>query len=256
MIDFQRLGLVFMTSPFLCCQPVSIIDRQQLPQIELNGQTFVHIPAHTFQMGRSGKGVPLDEQPPHSVLVEDFYIATTEVTNHQLSIFLNQSKMSHFSIPSLIGIKGTSTRPTQIINTGKRYRAALGWENHPASTVSFDAATEYCGWLGGRLPTEVEWEAAARAGEEAPYPWSSESTNNQKEQANTNRTWSGYMPTMPVGQYESNAFGLFDVIGNVWEWTNSFYKPYTQNLDNDEKRRVLRGGDWFIQLEQISIYAR
>ena len=226
---------------------------QQAP-IHVRGQRFVHIPAHSVLVGREGTGVPLDEQPAFRQNVSAFYIATTEVTNAQFTEFLNDTKIDPRKAEFSLGYKGSSVRPTQIIYTGKRYRPALGREHHPVSTVSHHAAAAYCNWLDGRLPTEVEWVAAARGGQDTLYPWGEYQMDGY---ANVGRRWKGHMPTIPVGSLLPNGFGLYDVIGNVWEWTSSTYHPYQGTQPSDGKiRKVLRGGDWFADLKDVNLFTR
>jgi formylglycine-generating enzyme required for sulfatase activity len=121
-----------------------------------------------------------------------------------------------------------------------------GWanENMPITNVIWDDATAYCGWMGGRLPTEAEWEYAARGGStETRYgnlddiAWYNQNSGNQ---------------THDVAQKPPNGFGLYDMLGNVWEWVNDWYdKNYYQNSPSQDPKgpasgqwRVLRGGSW------------
>lgn len=249
----QSLGWMLGIAPllYLGCAGDNL---QQKPSIDVRGQVFVHVPAHDFPMGRAGEGVPLDEEPAFDARVDAFYIATTEVTNQQFSIFLNEMGITARKAEFSLGYKGSSTHPTQIIHTGKRFRAALGRENHPVSTVSHHGATAYCDWLGGRLPTELEWVAAARGGADTLYPWGDEPN---AAAANVSQSWKGHMPTVPVGSFAPNALGVYDVIGNVWEWTSSTYHPYQRTQVGDGKvRKVLRGGDWFVEIDEVSLFTR
>lgn len=226
----------------------------QREPINVRGQTFVHIPGQSVLIGREGADFPLDEQPAFRKDVSEFYIATTEVTNAQFAEFLNDTGVDPRKAEFSLGYKGSAVRPTQIIYTGKRFRAAFGREHHPVSTVSHHAATAYCDWLGGRLPTEFEWVAAGRGGHDTLYPWGDDLTEGQ---AHVGQRWKGHMPTIPVGSLSPNAFGLYDVIGNVWEWTSSTYHPYQRKQQGDGKvRKVLRGGDWFVKLEEVNLFTR
>ena len=123
-----------------------------------------------------------------------------------------------------------------------------GWgkEDHPIVNVSWNDATAYCEWAGGRLPTEAEWEWAARGGKSGlVYPWGNEISQQ-------NAKYDSEDGTVPVGSYPANGFGLYDMAGNVWEWCSDWYDEnyYSQSPDRDPQgpssgeRRVLRGGAW------------
>ena len=117
----------------------------------------------------------------------------------------------------------------------------------PVVQVSFNDAKAYAQWAGGRLPSEAEWEYAAAAGSDTHFVWGTERAPNGKEQANTwqgafpiqNTLDDGYRLRAPVGCYEPNAFGLYDMVGNVWEWTGS-----TWGEENDAAGYVIKGGSF------------
>jgi formylglycine-generating enzyme required for sulfatase activity len=112
--------------------------------------------------------------------------------------------------------------------------------NHPVVQVAYDDAIAYCSWVGGRLPTEAEFEFAARGGlVHKRYVWGDEFRPESKFMANTfqgefpqtNTAEDGYIGTAPVGSFPANGYGLFDMAGNVWEWTSDWYRPdYYQML--------------------------
>ena len=110
-----------------------------------------------------------------------------------------------------------------------------GLEDHPVVHVSYNDATAYCAWRGGRVPTEAEWERAARGGvEDQRFPWGDELLVDGKHRCNIwqgrfpahNTGEDGYTGTAPVATYEPNAYGLYQMIGNVWEWTSSPFMPH------------------------------
>jgi formylglycine-generating enzyme required for sulfatase activity len=118
----------------------------------------------------------------------------------------------------------------------------------PAAMVSWADAEAYCGWLGPefRLPSEAEWEYAARAGCQGPYPWGD---TILPDQANFLHTEQGIKigpgQRTPAGSYPANAFGLYDMLGNVCEWTQDLWRAdYNSRPRPGESRRVLRGGAW------------
>ena len=207
------------------------------------GPEMVSIRGGCFQMGSpdSEKGRD-DNERRHRVCVEGFGLGKTEVTFAEYDRFAR------------------ATRRKQPSDSG------WGRGKRPVINVSWKDATAYAEWLSGqtgkeyRLPTEAEWEYAARAGTSSRYYWG---TNEKSACAyanfcdtNCEFPWAssfcsdGYKNTAPVGSFRPNGFGLFDMSGNVWEWTCSLYK---ENYDGSEKRctskggdgrRALRGGSW------------
>jgi formylglycine-generating enzyme required for sulfatase activity len=138
--------------------------------------------------------------------------------------------------------------------TDRKRPGACGWGrgSRPIMKVSWFDATAYAQWLSDitgddfRLPTEAEWEYACRAGTKTDYSFGE---NITKEQVNFNRTNNR---TMPVGSYQPNPFGLYEMHGNVWEWCSDWYGQYPTGKVKDPKGpdngkyRVLRGGSWFV----------
>lgn len=196
------------------------------------------IPAGEFLMG-SERGYP-NERPVHRVFVDAFALALHPVTNRQYEQFV---KETGHRVPSLDDPRAEGNNWDQEQRT-----YPMGHEHHPVVFVSWHDAHAYCEWAGGRLPTEAEWEKAARGGlDEKLYPWGDEIDPSLANYDN----WDG---TTPVGSYAPNGYGLHDMAGNVWEWVADWYdaKYYPrspqQNPHGPEKGtvRVLRGGAWLL----------
>ena len=196
------------------------------------------------------------EKPVHSVYVDAFYMDAYEITNAQYAAFLN-AKGKHAEAGRewyTIGIQRS-----RIEYVSRKYQVKGGYENHPVTLVSWYGAMAYAAWKGKRLPTEAEWEKAARGGLSGlKYPWGNAIDATNANYGNIVRD------TTAVGKYAANGYGLYDVSGNVYEWcldeyNGTFYSVSpAQNplsgansigwlLDNYRgvnTNRVLRGGSW------------
>ena len=200
-------------------------ERAPEPEAEVPGASdcpegMVFIPGGTFMMGSNGDSHEHShEQPPHSVTVDEFCMDETEVT-----------------VDAYARCSGCSEPGTgDSCNWGES-----GKGNHPINCVDWHQATQYCEMMGKRLPTEEEWEYAARGGsQQLEYPWGSEEPAGR---ACWNR-WEQMEGTCAVGSYPAFAFGLKDMAGNVWEWTSSNYSEYQRN-NRTSSYRVNRGGSW------------
>lgn len=190
----------------------------------------VLVPAGEFIMGTNDR-LP-DEGPEHKVSIPAYYIDKYEVTNLQYKQFIddtNHKSPNHFR---------NRTFPD-------------GKADHPVVYVSWYDADEYCHWAGKRLPTEQEWEKAARSTDGRNYPWGNDFTITR---ANSPQHWMVLEQegdTTPVGAFPTgiSAYGGYDMSGNVWEWTDSWYKPHPGNTrvteNYGEKYKVLKGGSWW-----------
>ncbi|TEU10572.1 MAG: TIR domain-containing protein [Anaerolineales bacterium] len=205
---------------------------------------MVYVPAGEFIMG-SNEGES-DEQPVHTVYLDAFYIDKYEVTNTQYRKCVEA---------------GACDTPGTIT-----YYDNADYAQHPVSYVNWNDADAYCRWAGKRLPTEAEWEKAARGIDGQVYPWGNtfDGTKLNFADKNTSFDWSdsnwddGYAATAPGGSYPDGAspYGALDMSGNVWEWVADWHdegyysrspKRNPPGPDSDEYR-VLRGGSWAIDL--------
>jgi len=194
------------------------------------GPEMVWISAGTFRMGDIQGGGYSDEQPVHSVSVNRFAMGRYEVTFAEYDKFADAT------------------------GRGKPDDEGWGRGNRPVMRVSWHDATAYAAWLSTetgqqyRLPTEAEWEYAARAGTETKYWWGNEIGSNQANCSNSS-CGDSFQYTAPIGSFAANPFGLYDTAGNVWEWTCSEYTDSYNGKEEycgsgDSWQPVIRGGSW------------
>ncbi|MBI4552620.1 MAG: SUMF1/EgtB/PvdO family nonheme iron enzyme [Candidatus Latescibacteria bacterium] len=187
---------------------------------------MVYVPAGPFWMG--GDSTNADERPFHQVSTEAFYVDRYEVTNAQYKRFLEAT--GH-------------TPPRHWLNG----EYPPGEARYPVVGVSWYDADAYAKWAGKRLPSEAEWEKAARGTDGRLYPWGDEF---RPERLNVGGNEDSYETTSPVGSFPEGVspYGVLDMGGNVWEWTTDWYGPYPGNLTPNpaygEQYRVIRGGSW------------
>jgi formylglycine-generating enzyme required for sulfatase activity len=250
-------------------QAVATVKVTQKPLFEVfqdceSCPKMVSLPAGSFRMGSPANeiGRHADESPLVQVDLPAFALALTEVTRFDWALFERQS-----------GYRAASACLTWD-GDGYVQAAHLGWRNpgfsqsdeHPAVCVSWQDAQAYARWLSTktghqyRLPSEREWEYAARAGSSRPYPWTGTSVCDHANIADETLrlkqpAWSiekcndGHPFTAPVGSYAPNVFGLYDMHGNVMEWVQDCWSPQLQASDGRSaalncRSRVLRGGGW------------
>ncbi len=221
---------------------------------EKDGSEMMLIPAGSFEMGDS-KNEPENwmkrSRPVHRVELNAFYMDVREVTVGQFREFVNQSGYKY---------SGNWAKFREFVNQSG-YKYGGNWndvakystgDEYPMVLVNWNDATAYAEWAGKRLPTEAEWEYAARGGLVGKrYPWGDEITHDDANYAGTGGKdkWS---QCSPVGSFEANSYGLYDVAGNVWEWCADWYgfdyysKSPAKNPPGPDigSSRVLRGGSW------------
>lgn len=266
---------------------------------------MVLVPGGTFWMGSDDPRIH-DARPWHEVAVDGFWVDRTEVTNEQFLRFVeatgyvttaerpvDAARYPGASADALVAAGIVFRQPDRRVSLhdplswwrlvpGASFRhpegpasSIVGRERHPVVHVSWEDANAYARWANKRLPTEAEWERAARGGlVKKPFVWGDELRPGGRWLANV---WQGEFPTndtredgfegtAPVGSFPPNGFGLFDMAGNVWEWTADWYRPDTYRSSPRENprgpeagfdpaepsipKRVTRGGS-FLCAEQV-----
>jgi formylglycine-generating enzyme required for sulfatase activity len=192
---------------------------------------MVLVPAGEFSMG-SPEGDP-DEKPAHKVLINAFFMDKYEVTVKQYAAFLQESG---------------GDRPSEWKTMNKTAN-----QNRPVMGVDWAEAARYCKWAGKRLPTEAEWEKAARGTDGRLYPWG----NDPPTPLHANygkKEWNNHEALVPVGTLEAgkSPYGIYDMAGNVWEWVSDWYdNDYYKHSPAESPAgpptggfKVIRGGSW------------
>jgi formylglycine-generating enzyme required for sulfatase activity len=211
----------------------------------------VFVPAGAFTMGND-QGAK-DERPAHTVTLNAFWIDRTEITNDMYAVC----------------VRAAACPPPQQTRSisHSSYFGNTAFANFPVLFVSWTQAQGYCAWAGRRLPTEAEWEKAARGTDGRLYPWG----NQAPDPARLNFGPSGVGDTVAVGSFPSNAspYGALDMAGNAWEWVADFYSPTyyavspAANPPGPDKTgcqggdcRVLRGGAWDSSAQDVTVASR
>jgi sulfatase modifying factor 1 len=222
---------------------------------------MIYFEGGTFLMG-SNNGLP-QESPVHQVTIKSFYIDKTPVTVAQFREFI--SKTGYKTEAEKFGDSGVYNMNTQNweLLRGATWSKPYGpsgpdaEKNHPVTHVSWNDAVAFAKWAGKRLPTEAEWEFAARSGRNSgnKFSWGNKLEVNGKYFANTwqgtqqaPQTKDGYLYTSPVGVFGENEAGLTDMGGNVWQWCADTYKAYPGSpatIREDPNLKVIRGGSFF-----------
>lgn len=221
-----------------------ILDKTPLNYREIDGAAIILIPEGEFAMGcdihqNAGFDCGFDELPLHSVYISAYFIDRYEVTNGQYQQCVEDG---HCQEPMY---KNSATRASYYYNP--KYR------DYPVVAVTWNEANEYCHWVGGRLPTEAEWEKAARGTHPQAYPWGNQTPDCNLANSYDNKTGRSCVgDTVKVGSYPEGAsvYGVMDMAGNVWEWVNDWYNAeyYRSSPLSDPlgvgvgQDKVIRGG--------------
>ena len=265
----QRFGAAAVLTP-----PGSVRDTAAASHLDMR-----YIPGGTFTMGATDNQGRADEYPAHQVKVSGFWMDAHEVTNAEFARFVKATgyvttaeRTPRWSdiqkqlppgtpkppdsllVPAAL-VFAPTTGPVPLNDASRWWRWVKGanWKHpegpgssirgkdrYPVVEVSYEDAEAYARWAHKRLPTEAEWEYAARGGlRNQPYPWGSQDPEQGPPKANTwqghfpysNSDRDGYVGLAPVGSYPPNGYGLYDMAGNVWEWTSDWYSAsYYQTL--------------------------
>ncbi|MCF2870968.1 formylglycine-generating enzyme family protein [Octadecabacter sp. G9-8] len=257
-----------------CCTPTrdgppNVISDSIKPAV----RTDLHVDAITIAAGKGLVGtnsprIPNDgESPLRPTKIAAFRIGTTTVTNAQFKAFVDATgfvtEAEKFGWSFVFWAQvPNQTGPTHAVLDADWWRhmdganwrdingpdtMAQAWHpDHPVVQVSWNDAKAYCDWVGGRLPSEAEWEHAARGGQgDVPFPWGNAEPNDtdqtpcniwQGHFPETNTARDGYVTTAPAQGFAPNAFGLYNLVGNVWEWTSDAYT--IKSLKKDVRARL------------------
>ena len=235
-IEPQVTVYVNMTARLKVFPPMFAIAASASLTTQNGGVELLLIPGGRFMMGSpDGEGND-DERPMHEVNIRTFYLGHYPVTNEEYAHFLEANPKER--------------QPAYWAD--RRFNQA----RQPVVGVDWEEAHRFAQWAGGRLPTEAEWEYAVRAGTTSRYFWGESDTAADEYawyRANSQST------THPVGEKRHNAFGLYDMAGNVWEWLQDLWHDNYQSAPGDgsaweygmNDRRVIRGGSWFLEPEAL-----
>lgn len=286
--------MIPLTTQPVCCMPSASRDGNAAPteiSFQSAGPTsikgMIRLEGGTFLMGTdradlawSGDG----EMPPREAIVAPFSIAECATTNEEFEEFVNatnytteaekfgwsyvfhrevtvKAKRAQAGVAAgtewWVGIEGACWKRPQ--GPGSSIRKIA---DHPVVHISWNDAVAFCQRVGKRLPTEAEWEFAARGGlEQKIYPWGDELTPGSKHMCNIwqgkfptfNSGADGYTGTAPVKSFAPNNFGLYNCAGNVWEWCSDWFSPFTRNSSQGESK-IIKGGSYLCHASYCNRY--
>jgi formylglycine-generating enzyme len=258
-------------------QPRPVIALVLLASVALAQAPLIAIPAGEFTMGRSVGGRD-DEHPPHRVKVSAFLLEATLVTVADFKTFVEatgyrtSAERLGYGVTAREGLKEWQWEQTP----GATWRTPFGTlavgDDWPVTLVSWVDANAYCAWKHRRLPTEAEWEYAMRAGSSSRFPWGDSPVkpdggvglNAWQGLHLKNQRADGFLYASPVTAFPPNAWGLFDPVGNLWQWTADWYAEDSYAKAGDPAvdprgpatgtLRVARGGSWWCSKQTCAGY--
>lgn len=269
------LSLLFLFFSSYSMSNIIFIGRNEKRYSEFvnakDSSILIEIPASEFWMGSFPKQGDNEEHPQHKVLLSTYYIGKYEVTNEQFDRFVRatnyKTDVEKTDKAQIYEIQGGEWKWVEKKGVNWRFYYAKEKSKYPVVLITWNDAVAYCNWAGLYLPTEAEWEKAARGYDKRNFPWGNEEpgtkgiTRCNYADQNTDYNWSdkkvndGYRMTAPVGSYEigKSPYGCYDLAGNVWEWCSDRYSEfyYLTNPGPDPQgpstgiARVIRGGSWF-----------
>lgn len=254
---------------FAVSRPATAPTASNAPLSMAAQRSMLPIPAGRYPIGRDDAAA--DQRPAHTVQLAPFRIDRTEVTNAAFAEFLNLMQLrvqgpfkpgtlaqaagpdaallreapygTHVQYP-IIALNDENAR---IGHDGQRFVVASGFEQHPVAETTWAGARAYCLWRGARLPTEAEWEAAARGSEGRRYPWGADPPDAQRAYVNRDPDATAPVGSLPRGV---SPFGALDMSGSLAEWTSTRKRPYPYSAADGREHpatageRVTRGGDY------------
>jgi eukaryotic-like serine/threonine-protein kinase len=216
-----------------------------------DGMVQISIPGGKFQMGGFDGDAQKDEHPTHGVTISPFWIDKVEVTNGMYQLCV---------------LAGACQAPRDIKSaTHDNYFANKDFADYPVIFVSWQDAANYCKWAGRRLPTEAEWEYAARGSTDfRRYPWGDQSPDNNLANYDNQARDTTRVGSYPKG---TSPFGVLDMSGNVWEWVSDYYNAEYYNQSGEQNPsgpgigtanapKVIRGGSWADGFKEVRVSNR
>ena len=231
----------------------------------VDGAEFVLVPAGEFLMGSEPGKDPYfwgAEGPEHTVYLDEYWIYRSEVTNGMYQACVEEQKCPRPQYLNSVDVADYYGNPE--------------YDDYPVIHVTFAHAQAYCNWVGGKLPSEAQWEKAARGSEGYMFPWGDDTPDADlvnlcdsscaRGSERENHFSDGYPGTSPVGSYPNGAspYGVLDMAGNVWEWTFDWFQPTYYSISPEENplgpssgtTRTIRGGSWFNPTSGVRAAAR
>nr|WP_298413904.1 SUMF1/EgtB/PvdO family nonheme iron enzyme [uncultured Halomonas sp.] len=260
---------------------VAPFTSESAPQSARARETMITVPAGRYTLGRNDG--PTIEQPEHTVELQAFQIDRTEVTNAAFAEYLNAlaipvsrsfeaGSASRDDLPDdsvallmeedrssgLYPIIALDDAQARIGYRDGAFTVTQGYEDHPVTESTWAGARAYCTWRGARLPTEAEWEAAARGTDASLYPWGNTPPDDSRVFTSGRTGVTGVVGEHPAGASE---FGALDMSGSLAEWTSSLMRPYPYDADDGREagdqagERVTRGGDYIYDANAATLTA-